>query len=116
MIDRRPLDGRHRNRPLRTEATAAALSASVMKSSRPGVSVYPGLNTLTRMSRPLRSTIQVRANERTAAFDALYTEQEAKPLIETIEPVRITEDPRASNGSAFCTVNNRPRTSVLNVL
>src|SRR5689334_16587712 len=60
--------------------------------------------------------IQVRANERTAAFDALYTEQEAKPLIDTIEPVRITEEPLFSNGNAFCTVNSRPRTSVLNVL
>src|SRR6201981_1093759 len=103
-------------RPSGTDATIAVFSSSVMKWDRPGVSVYPGLNTLTRMWRPLRSTIQVRANERTAAFDALYTEHEAKPLIDTIEPVRITEDPRASNGSAFCTVNNRPRTSVLNVL
>src|SRR5262249_34565798 len=50
----------------------------------------------TRMSRPLRSTIQVRANERTAAFAALYIEQEANPLIDTIEPVRITEEPLAS--------------------
>src|ERR1700730_6023165 len=67
-------------RPSGTVATTAAFSSSVMKWERPGVSVYPGLNTLTRMSRPLRSTIQVRANERTAAFDALYTEQEAKAL------------------------------------
>ena len=64
-----------------------------MNWERPGVSVYPGLNTLMRMSRPLRSTIQLRANERTAALDALYTEQEANPLIDTIEPVRITEEP-----------------------
>jgi hypothetical protein len=66
---------------------------TVMKCERPGVAVYPGLNTLTRMSRPLRSTIQVRANERTAAFDALYTEQAVNPLIDTIERVRITEEP-----------------------
>ena len=65
---------------------------------------------------PLRSTIQVRANERTAAFDALYTEQAANPLIDTIEPVRITEEPLVSSGSAFCRVNSRPRTFVLNVL
>src|SRR6202030_432644 len=103
-------------RPSGTVATTAAFSSSVMKWDMPGVSVYPGLNTLTRMSRPLRSTIQGRADEGTAAFDALYTEQAAKPLIDTIEPVWITEAPRASNGSAFCTVNNRPRTSVLNVL
>ena len=68
------------------------------------------------MSRPLRSTIQPRANERIAAFVASYTEQEAKPLIDTIEPVKITEEPLPSNGSAFCTANNRPRTFVLNVL
>ena len=68
------------------------------------------------MSRSLRSTIQVRANERTAAFDALYTEQAGKPLIDTIEPMRITEEPLISSGSAFCTVNSRPRTLVLNIL
>jgi len=39
----------------------------------------------------------VRANERTAAFDALYTEQAAKPLM------RITEEPLVSSGNAFCT-------------
>src|SRR6202023_3941858 len=78
-------------RPSGTEATADALSFSVMKWERPGVAVYPGLNTLTRMSRPLRSTIQVRANERIAAFDASYTKQAAKPLIDTIEPRRLTD-------------------------
>src|ERR1700720_1734468 len=83
------------------EATADALSSSVIKWERPGVAVYPGLNTLTRMSRPFRSTIQVRANERIAAFDASYTEQAAKPLIDTIEPVRITEEPLPSSGSGF---------------
>jgi hypothetical protein len=59
-----------------------------------------------RMSRPLRSTIQLRANERTAAFDTLYTEKEGKPLIDAIEPVRITEEPLASSGSAFCTADS----------
>src|SRR5260370_35496483 len=87
-----------------------------MNWERPGVAVYPGLNTLTRMPRPLRSTIQVRANERTAAFDALYTEQEAKPLIDTIEPVRVTEEPLVSSGSAFCTENSGPATLVLHAL
>src|SRR6266404_2590458 len=43
-------------------------------------------------------------------------EQEAKPLIDTIEPVRITEEPLVSSGSAFWTANSRPRTLVLNVL
>lgn len=51
-----------------------------------------------------------------ACHAALYTGQEAKPLIDTIEPVRITEEPLASKGNAFCTVNSTPRTSVLNVL
>ena len=87
-----------------------------MKWERPGVAVVPGLNTLMRMSRPLSSTIQVRANERTAAFDAPYTERDGKPFIVAIEPVRITEAPFLSNGSAFCTVNRSPRTFVLNVL
>ncbi len=68
------------------------------------------------MPRPLRSTTQARAKDRIAAFVALYTEQAAKPLIETIEPVRITEEPLPSSGSAFCTANKRPRTFVLNVL
>jgi hypothetical protein len=76
----------------------------------------PGLSTLTLMSRPLRSTIQLRANARTAAFDALYTDKEGKPLIEAIEPVRITEEPLVNNGSAFCTVNSSPRRFGLNVL
>ena len=73
------------------------------------------LLTVMRMSRPLTSAIQLRANDRTAAFDALYTERE-KPLIDAIEPVRITEEPLTSSGSAFWTANSRPRTLVLNVL
>jgi hypothetical protein len=35
-----------------TDVASDALSSSVMKCERPGVAVYPGLNTLTRMSRP----------------------------------------------------------------
>src|SRR5512133_1311435 len=37
-------------------------------------------------------------------------------LIDAIEPVRITEEPLTSSGSAFWTANSRPRTLVLNVL
>jgi hypothetical protein len=37
-------------------------------------------------------------------------------VIDTIELVRITEEPLVSSGSAFCTVNSRPRTFVLKVL
>src|SRR5436190_22509909 len=69
-----------------------------------------------RIPRPLRSAIQLRAKDRTAALLALYTEKDGKPLIEAIEPVRITEAPSANSGSAFCTVNSRPRTLVLKIL
>jgi hypothetical protein len=48
-----------------------------------------------RMSRPLRSTIRLRTNEHTAAFDTLYTEKDGKPSIDAIEPLRITEEPLA---------------------
>ena len=51
-----------------------------------------------------------------AAFVASYTEQEAKPLMDTIEPIRITDEPLARSGRAFWTANKRPRTFVLNVL
>jgi hypothetical protein len=37
-------------------------------------------------------------------------------LIEAIEPVRITDAPSVNSGSAFCTVNSRPRTLVFKVL
>jgi hypothetical protein len=56
------------------------------------------------------SVIQPRANERIAAFDALYTEQEGKPLIDTIEPVR---HPFRSAGSARPTISARRRYSSL---
>ena len=59
------------------------------------------------MSRPFKSMIQPRANERIAAFVASYTEQEAKPLMDTIEPIRITDEPLARSGRAFWTANKR---------
>ena len=65
---------------------------------------------------PFRSTIQLRANERTAAFVALYTEKEGMPLIDAIEPFRMTDAFFESSGNAFCTANSSPRTLVLNVL
>jgi hypothetical protein len=40
-----------------------------------------------RIARPLRSAIQLRANDRTAALLALQTEKDGMPLIEAIEPV-----------------------------
>ncbi len=68
-----------------------------------------------RMLRPLRSTIQLRAKDRTAALEALYALKDSKPLIDAIEPVRITDAPSDSRGSAFCTANSTPRTLVLKV-
>jgi hypothetical protein len=76
----------------------------------------PGLSTLTRIPRSFRSTIQVRANERTAALLALYTPRGGNPLAEAIDPVRITDAADDRRGSAFRTVNKRPRTLVLNIL
>ena len=46
-------------------------SAEATRSCSPGVSIGPGLTAFTRMRRACRSVVQVRANERTAAFVAL---------------------------------------------
>jgi hypothetical protein len=80
-----------------------AFCSSRIKSERPGVSMWPGLSTLMRMLRPLRSTIQFRANERTAAFVALQTPKDSKPLIDAIEPVSITDE--RSDRSGYAEVN-----------
>ena len=45
--------------------------ASLGKPSKIAVSMVPGLSTFTRILRAFRSTVQVRANERTAALLAL---------------------------------------------
>ncbi len=76
----------------------------------------PGLITLIRMPRPFRSAIQLRAKERTAALLALYIDKDGKPFIEAIDPVRITDALSVNSGSAFWTVNSRPRTLVLKIL
>jgi len=47
---------RHAQASERDGGGAAAFTSSVINWAMPGVSVSPGLNTLTRMSRPLRST------------------------------------------------------------
>src|SRR5271169_95098 len=64
------------SRPNGTLATRLAvnclLSSSLCPSPlRPGVLIGPGLIALTRIFRSLRSTVQVRANDRTAALLAL---------------------------------------------
>ena len=65
--------------PIRPIGTCDARPALICSSSpgelarpsTPGVSIGPGLSTLTRILRSFRSTVQVRANERTAALVAL---------------------------------------------
>ena len=51
----------------------SSASAEAIRSFSPGVSMKPGLTAFTRMRRSFKSVVQVRANERTAAFVALYT-------------------------------------------
>jgi hypothetical protein len=65
--------------------------------------------------RSFRSVVQLRANERTAAFVAEYTLKAAMPLTETIEAFRMIEPPSGMSGSAFWTVKSRPLTLVLKV-
>src|SRR5216683_1427369 len=66
--------------------------------------------------RSLRSVVKVRAKDRTAALDALYTLNAGGPVTETIDAFRMIELPSFRSGSAFCTVNRRPLTLTLNVL
>ena len=63
--------------------------------------MMPGLIAFTRILRFLRSTDQVRANERTAALVALYTLKAGLPVIETIEALRTIDPPGLIKGSAF---------------
>lgn len=59
----------------------------------------PGLMALTLILRSLRSSVQLRANDRTAALVALYTLKAWAPLMEEIEAFRIIEAPSANRGS-----------------
>ena len=52
----------------------------------------------------------MRTNERTAALVALYTLDVGKPLLATIDALRMMEAPSGNRGSAFCTVKRRPLT------
>src|SRR6202521_4876411 len=64
----------------------------------------------TRILRSLRFAVKVRAKDRTAALDALYTLNAGDPVLETIDAFRMMELPSLRSGSAFCTVNRRPLT------
>jgi hypothetical protein len=77
---------------------------------RPGVVVAPGESTLTRMPVPFKSSAQLRAKFRIAAFVALYTLKAGVPMEPVVDPVSMTEPPDRINGSAFCTVNKVPLT------
>ena len=58
--------------PLMSPALSWAVSPTVCpRRSMAGVSMGPGLTTLTRILRSLRSTVQLRAKERRAALVAL---------------------------------------------
>ena len=76
----------------------------------------PGLMALTRILRSLRSVVKLRAKERTAALDALYTLNAGGPVCEAIDAFRMMELPSLRSGSAFCTVKSRPLTLALNIL
>ncbi len=69
--------------------------------STAGLAIGPGLSALTRILRSLRSVVHVRANDRTAAFVALYTLNASIPLMETIEALRMIDAPSGISGSAF---------------
>jgi len=77
-----------------------------------GVSVNPGLTAFTRIRRSFKSVAIARANERTAAFVALYTLQFGNPLLATMDAFKMIEAPSAISRSAFCTVNRAPFTLI----
>src|SRR5215472_2418315 len=79
----------------------------------PGVSMRPGLTAFTRMRRSFKSVVQVRANERRAAFAAQETLAAGGPLPAPMDAFRMIEAPSGNSGSAFCTVKSRPLTWML---
>ena len=70
LVGRRPSGpaGRCAARPALNCSASSSVEA---RPSRTGVSIGPGLRALTRILRPFRSAVQVRANDRTAALVAL---------------------------------------------
>src|SRR5438445_716468 len=106
---RRPSGILSRNRSFRP-------SLSVWRRPRsPSVSIAPGLTTLTRILRSLRSVVRVRANDRSAALVALYTLTAGFPFDPTMDEVKMIEAPSRSSGSAFWTVKSAPLTLAPNV-
>jgi hypothetical protein len=72
-----------------------------------GVSVMPGLITLTRICLRSNSTESERANDRTADFAAMSIEVNARPCLSaSAEPTRITDAPSRRCGRAFWKVKN----------
>src|SRR6266404_4040787 len=102
-------------RPRGTRSAKAAFSCSASAFIRPlspGVSITPGLTTFTRILRPFRSDVHVRANDRSAALVALYTLTASHPLDPTTEALRMIDAPWRSSGSAFCAVKSAPFTLI----
>src|SRR5438046_5369541 len=78
-----------------------------IRSFSPGVSMGPGLTAFTRMRRSFSSVVHVRANERTAAFVALYPLLDGTPLLPTIDALRMIDAPAGSSGSVFCLMSRQ---------
>jgi hypothetical protein len=76
-------------------------SEEASRALSPGVSVEPGLTAFTRMRRSFRSVVQVRANERKAAYVALYTLFAGNPLLPTMDAFKMIEAPLGISGRAF---------------
>src|SRR5262245_53008073 len=66
------------------------------------------------MRRAFKSLVHVRANERTAAFVALYTLHSGNgAVLAAMDAFRMIEAPSGSSGNAFWTVNSKPFTLLL---
>ena len=87
----------------------------VRQATQSGCIDRTGASTLTRIFRSLRSLVQPRANERTAALLAEYTLKFGVPCTETMEAFSTMAPPSGIKGSAFCTVKRTPFTFVSNV-
>jgi hypothetical protein len=64
-----------------------------------GVSISPGLTALTRIRRPSNSADKVRANERTAAFEAERMARPGTPTWFSQAVFRMIEPPSRMTGS-----------------
>src|SRR5581483_8174081 len=80
-----------------------------------GVSIGPGLTTLTRIFRGASSTASDLARLFSAAFVKEYALDPAIPKCATVDEVMITEAPSFNSGSAFCTAKYTPLMFVFTV-